>query len=118
MFKEIGQLASLLKQAQGMQGKIAESKERLAKLECVGDAGGGMVTVTVSGGMRVVDCHVAQQLIDAKDKQMLESLVVAATNDALAKLLALQAQEMGAITGGMDLGGINNALSNMGFGNR
>lgn len=115
MFKEIGQLASLIKQAQGMQGRIAESKERLTRLQCVGESGGGMVTVTVGGTMKILDCKVSQQLIDARDKQMLEGLVVSATNEALAKLLELQAQEMSAITGGMNLDGMSNALSGLGL---
>ena len=116
MFKELGQFASLMKQAQGMQGKIAESKERIANLKCDGQAGGGMVSVTVGGSMKVLSCQIDAALFQSGDKEMLEDLIVAATNLALEKLIEQQAQEMSSITGGMNLPGLSDALSGMGFG--
>jgi DNA-binding YbaB/EbfC family protein len=116
MFKELGQIASLMKQAQGMQGKMAESKERLAILKCDGEAGAGMVRVTVGGTMRVLSCQIDPQLFQSGDKEMLEDLVVSATNQALEKLMELQAQEMSSIAGGFNLPGLGDALSGMGFG--
>ena len=116
MFKELGQIASLMKQAQGMQGKIAESKERIARLKCEGDAGGGMVSVTISGSMKVLSCRIDPVLFQSSDKEIVEDLVVAATNQALEKLLELQTQEMGSIAGGMSLPGLGDALAGMGFG--
>ena len=116
MFKELGQFASMMKQAQGMQGKIAESKERIANLKCDGDAGGGMVSVTVSGTMKVLSCKIDPVLIQSCDKEMIEDLVVGATNQAIEKLLELQAKEMSSITGGIDLPGLGDALRGFGFG--
>ena len=116
MFKELGQFASLMKQAQGMQGKIAESKERLANLKCEGHAGGGMVSVTMAGTMKVVSCKVDPTLFQSGDKEMLEDLIVAATNQALEKLIEQQAQEMSSITGGLNLPGLSEALGSMGLG--
>jgi len=116
MFKELGQFASLMKQAQGMQGKIAESKERLARMQVQGDAGGGMVSVTVGGTMRVLNCKIDPVLMQSGDKEMLEELVVAATNQALEKLNQLQMDEMGSITGGLNIPGLSDALSGMGLG--
>jgi DNA-binding YbaB/EbfC family protein len=116
MFKELGQFASLMKQAQGMQGKMAASKERLANLKCDGEAGGGMVSVTVAGTMRVVSCRIDPALLKSGDKEMLEDLVVAATNQALEKLVEQQAQEMSSITGGMNIPGLGDALAGMGLG--
>ena len=116
MFKELGQFASLMKQAQGMRGKIAESKERIANLKCEGDAGGGMVSVTMGGSMRVLACKIDPTLFQSGDKEMLEDLIVAATNQAMEKLMELQAQEMSSITGGLNLPGLNDALSGFGFG--
>jgi DNA-binding YbaB/EbfC family protein len=116
MFKELGQLASLMKQAQGMQGKMAESKERLANLKCEGEAGGGMVRVTVTGSFKVIACKIEPELVQSGDKEMLEDLVVAATNQALEKLMEQQAQEMSSIAGGFNLPGLNDALTGMGFG--
>ena len=116
MFKELGQFASLMKQAQGMQGKFAESKERIANLKCEGDAGGGMVTVTVGGSMKVLSCKIDPVLFQSGDKEMLEDLVVAATNQAIEKMTELQAEEMTSITGGLNLPGLSDALSGLGFG--
>src|SRR4051812_22036147 len=106
MFKGLGQFASLMKQAQGMQEKFAESKERIAQLRCDGEAGGGMVSVTVGGDMRVRKCTIDNSLFQSGDKEMLGDLVVAATNQALEKLVERQAEEMGSIAGGMDLPGL------------
>lgn len=116
MFKELGQIASLMKQAQGMQGKMAETKERLANLKIDGEAGAGMVRVTVAGSMKVLSCKIDPELIQAGDREMIEDLVVAATNQALEKLMEAQAREMSAITGGLNLSGMGDALSGMGFG--
>jgi DNA-binding YbaB/EbfC family protein len=116
MFKEIGQFASLMKQAQGMQGKIAESKERIANLKCDGEAGGGMVSVTVGGSMKVLACKIDSALLQSGDKEMLEDLIVSATNSALEKLMEKQAEEMGSITGGMDLPGLSDVFKGMGLG--
>ena len=116
MFKELGQIASLMKQAQGMQGKLAESKDRIANLKCDGEAGGGMVSVTVGGSMRVLSCKIDPALVQSGDKEMIEDLIVAATNQALEKLIEQQAKEMSSITGGIDLPGLGDALSGFGFG--
>jgi DNA-binding YbaB/EbfC family protein len=116
MFKELGQFASLMKQAQGMQGKIAESKERLANLKREGQAGGGMVSVTMAGTMKAVSCKVDPSLFQSGDKEMLEDLIVAATNQALEKLMEMQAQEMNSVTGGLNLPGLSEALGSMGLG--
>ena len=116
MFKEIGQFASLLKQAQGMQGKMADSKARLEALRVVGESGGGMVAVTISGAMRLLGCKIDPTLLQSGDVEMLEDLVVAATNQALEKLVEQQAQEMTSITGGINVPGLTDALTGMGFG--
>ena len=116
MFKELGHIASLMKQAQGMQGKMAESKERLANLKCEGEAGAGMVRVTVGGTMKVLTCKIDPGLLQTGDQEMLEDLVVAATNQALEKLMEQQAQEMSSIAGGLNLPGLGDALSGMGLG--
>lgn len=118
MFKEIGQFASLMKQAQGLQGKIAESKERIANLKCVGEAGGGMVSVAVSGSFKVLDCKIDAALVQSGDKEMLEELVVAAANQAFEKLIEKQTEEMNSVTGGLNLSGLQDALGSMGFGGR
>jgi DNA-binding YbaB/EbfC family protein len=116
MFKELGQFASLMKQAQGMQGKIAESKQRIAGLKCQGEAGGGMVSVTVGGSMQMIACKIDPALIESGDKEMIEDLIVAATNQAFEKLLEEQAKEMSSIAGGFNLPGLGEALNGLGLG--
>ncbi|HEY0981578.1 MULTISPECIES: YbaB/EbfC family nucleoid-associated protein [unclassified Schlesneria] len=116
MFKELGQIASLMKQAQGMQGKIAETKERLANLQCDGEAGAGMVRVTVAGTMRLIECKIDPSLFKSGDEEMVEDLIVAAANQAFEKLMQKQAEEMSAITSGINLPGMGDAFSGMGFG--
>ena len=98
-----------------MQGRIAEAKERISNLRVQGDAGGGMVTVTMSGAMRMVECKIDPALAQSGDKEMLEDLVVAATNQAMEKLNERQAEEMKSITGGIDMPGMADALKGMGL---
>lgn len=116
MFKELGQIASLMKQAQGMQGKVAESKERIANLVSEGKSGGGAVTVTMSGSMKVLSCKIDPALFLSGDAEYLSGLVVSATNQALEKILALQAEEMNSIAGGLNIPGLGDAMTGMGFG--
>lgn len=116
MFKELSQLASLMKQAQGMTGKMQEMKDRMATLRSEGQAGGGMVTVEVNGHMKVVCCRIDQALMQSGDREMLEELICAATNQALDKIRESQMNEMQQLTGGLNIPGLENALAGMGLG--
>jgi DNA-binding YbaB/EbfC family protein len=116
MFKELSQLASLMKQAQGMSGKMQEMKDRMAAIRCEGQAGGGMVCVEINGQMKVVSCRIDQALVQSGDREMLEELVCAATNQALDKIRETQMNEMQQLTGGLNIPGLGSALSGMGFG--
>ena len=116
MFKELSHLASLMKQAQGMSGKMQELKDRMAALRCEGQAGGGMVTVEVNGQMKVVSCRIDPALMQSGDREMLEELVCAATNQALDKIRETQVNEMQQLTGGLNIPGLGSALSGMGLG--
>ncbi len=116
MFKGLGNVASFLKQAQAMQGRVAELQESLGKLRVEGIAGGGMVKVEASGQQKVMAVHVEQSLLETGDREMLEDLLVAATNQALDKAKDAAAQEMSKLTGEIDLPGLGDALSKMGLG--
>lgn len=116
MFKELSQLASLMKQAQGMTGKVQEMKDRIASLRCEGQAGGGMVTVEVNGQMKVLNCRIDPALVQSGDREMIEELVCSATNQALEKIREAQMNEMQQLTGGMNIPGLGSALSGMGLG--
>ena len=116
MFKELSQLASLMKQAQGMSGKMQEMKDRMAAVRCEGQAGGGMVAVEVNGQLKIVSCRIDQALMESGDREMLEELVCAATNQALDKIRETQMNEMQQLTGGLNIPGLGSALSEMGLG--
>ena len=84
MFKGLGDLASLMKQASEMKGMVGEMQEKLGRVRVTGSAGGGMVEVEASGHQKVLSCTISERLAATGDREMLEDLVVAATNQALA----------------------------------
>lgn len=98
--KNIGQI---MKQAQQMQTKMAELQERLAELEVSGAAGGGMVRVTMSGKGELRGVKIDPSLADPDDIEVLEDLIMAAANDAKAKVEARVQEEMQKLTGGLQL---------------
>lgn len=114
MLKGLGNIAQLMKQAGEMQGRMGEMKENLGKIQVEGAAGGGMVTVKATGQQKVVGISIDPSVMD--DKEMLEDLVVAAVNAALDKAKAAAAEQMQGIAGGMEIPGLNDALSKMGLG--
>jgi DNA-binding YbaB/EbfC family protein len=96
-------LGQMLKQAQAMQSKMAEMQEKLAAVEMTGAAGGGMVKVTLNGKNEMRAVKIDPSLVDPKDTEVLEDLIVAAFNDAKGKVDAHMAEEMAKITGGLQL---------------
>ncbi len=96
-------LGALMKQAQEMQAKMAEMQARLAAIEVVGLAGGGMVHATVTGKGEVRRIKIDPALVDPGEIEVLEDLVVAALNDARAKAEAMAGEEMQKLTGGLQL---------------
>lgn len=94
-------LSNMLKQAQELQGRMAEMQARLAEVEVSGGAGGGMVAVTLSGKGEMRRIKIDKSLADPEEIEILEDLVVAATNDAKAKLETQMQDEMQKLTGGM-----------------
>lgn len=96
-------LGQLMKQAQQMQTKMAEMQEKLGALEIEGAAGGGLVRATVSGKGELKSLKIEPSLVDPKEVEVLEDLVVAAVNDARGKIDALAAEEMKKLTGGIPL---------------
>ncbi len=102
----MGNMQNMMKQMQKMQKKMAEAQEELGEKRIEGTAGGGMVTVTVSGHKEVLEVKIKPEVVDPDDIEMLEDLVLAATNDALKKADDLTAQTMGQFTKGMNLPGM------------
>ena len=96
-------LGQMMKQAQAMQAKMQEMQAALERTEVTGAAGGGMVTVTVSGKGEMRRIKIDPKLVDANEVAMLEDLVVAAANDARDKAEQQMQAEMAKLTGGLQL---------------
>jgi DNA-binding YbaB/EbfC family protein len=100
-------MQKLMKEAQKAQRKMAEAQERLESLSVEGSAGGGLVTVTATGGGSIQSVKIDPSAVDTDDIELLEDLVTAAVNEAQRKSKELQEQEMGSAMGGMGgLGGM------------
>ena len=115
MLKGLGDLAALMKQAQQMQQRIGEMQDALGKLRVEGIAGGGMVRVTATGQQRLVSCQIDPSLWESGDREMVEQLVLAAANQALEKSRQAAAQEFAKLTGGLEVPGLSEALSKLGW---
>lgn len=96
-------LGQMMKQAQAMQAKMAEMQEKLAELEVSGQAAAGMVKATLNGKSELRGLKIDPSLVDPKEIEVLEDLIVAAVNDAKGKVEARVAEEMQKVTGGLNL---------------
>ena len=99
-------MQQMLKQVQKMQQDMLAAQEQLKNEEVEASAGGGMVTVKVSGDLVVKAVTISPDAIDPDDPEMLQDMVVAALNEALRSAQELAAQRMSGLTGGMDLGSL------------
>lgn len=96
-------LGQMLKQAQELQSKMGEMQAKLASLEVEGAAGAGMVAVTLNGKGEMRRLKLDPSMLSPAEAEVVEDLIVAAHNDAKAKLEAKLAEEMGKLTGGLSL---------------
>jgi DNA-binding YbaB/EbfC family protein len=96
----------MMKQVQKMQEDMAAAQEQLANETVTSSAGGGMVTVTVTGDLIVKDIKIDPDAIDPEDPELLQDMVLAAVNEAMRQAQELAATKMGGLTGGLDLGGL------------
>jgi len=96
-------LGQMMKQAQEMQSRMAEMQKRLETEEVSGQSGGGMVRVTLTGKGEARRISIDPKIVDASEKEVLEDLIVAAVNDARAKVEARLSEEMAKLTGGLNL---------------
>ena len=100
-----GNMNNLMKQAQRMQRQMEESQKELETKEFTAKAGGGAVEVTVTGKKEVTKVKLSQEVVDPDDVEMLEDLVMAATNEALRMAEDANAEVMNKMTGGL-VGGL------------
>ena len=99
-------LGSIMEQAQQLQERLARLQEETAAKIVEASAGGGMVTVKVSGDLVIKAITIAPEAIDPDDPELLQDMVLAATNEALRAAQELQQTRLGGLTGGMDLGSL------------
>ena len=99
-------MQQMLQQVQQMQKGIEDAQEQLKDEVVEASAGGGMVTVKVSGDLQVRSVRIAPEAVDPEDVEMLADMVLAATNEALRAAQDLAARKLDASTGGVDLGGL------------
>ena len=103
-----GNMNNLMKQAQKMQKQMAEAQQALEEKTYEASAGGGVVPVTVSGKREVTAVKIAEEVVDPDDIEMLEDLIMAATNEALRAMETDSQNQMAKFTGG--LGGLGGGL--------
>ena len=96
-----GNMSNLMKQAQRMQRQMEEGQKELETKEFTAAAGGGAVEVTVTGKKEVVKVKLSEEVVDPEDIEMLQDLIVAATNEALRKAEEENAATMNRMTGGL-----------------
>lgn len=96
-------IMKILQQAQQMQGRLQQIQDELAQKTVSGSAGGGMVTVEADGKGQVRRIRIDAGVVNPADVEMLEDLVLVAVTEAQKKAAAMAQDEMGKLTGGMDL---------------
>ena len=99
-------MASMMKQAQKLQAKMMKLQEEMAEKTVETAAGGGMVKVVANGRQQIVSVSIEKEVVDPDDVEMLQDLILAAINDALAKSQEMVTAEMSKLTGGMNIPGI------------
>ncbi len=96
-----GNIAQLMQQAQKMQEQMKKAQEELGQLEVIGQAGGGLVSITMNGRHEVRRVSIDPEIAD--DREMIEDLVAAAINDAINKVQETSQEKMSGLTSGLNL---------------
>jgi len=99
-------LGGMMKQAQALQDQLAKLKDEAAAKTVTASAGGGMVEVVASGAQEIVSIRIDPEVMKDQDVDMLQDLVISASNEALKKSRELMADELKGLTGGMQIPGL------------
>jgi len=99
-------MGNMMKQAQKLQSQMMKLQEELADKTVESSSGGGMVTVVANGRQQIVSIQIENEVVDPDDVEMLQDLILAAINDALAKAQEMVSSEMGKLTGGLNIPGL------------
>lgn len=97
---------AMLKQAKKMQKKMEEIQAQVALETVTATAGGGMVTATVTGDLKVTSIEIDPEAVDPEDVEMLQDMIVAAVNQGIADAQKMASERMSAVTGGMNIPGL------------
>jgi DNA-binding YbaB/EbfC family protein len=96
----------LLRQAQQLQARLAKAQEELANITVEATSGGGAVKVVIDGRQKVQSVEISPEVISAEDSELLQDLVMAAMNEAVAKSQELANKHLGSVTGGFNIPGL------------
>ena len=99
-------MGNMMKQAQKLQAKMMKLQEELAEKTVEASSGGGMVRVVANGKQQIMGITIEKEVVDPEDVEMLQDLVAAAVNDALAKSQEMVSSQMSKLTGGMNIPGL------------
>ena len=99
-------MGNMMKQAQKLQAKMLRMQEELADKTVEATAGGGMIKAVANGRQQILSIHIEKEVVDPDDVEMLQDLILAAVNDALAKSQEMVSGEMGKLTGGLKIPGM------------
>ena len=102
----LGNMGNIMKQAQAMQEQLAKLQAEVATKTVQASAGGGIITVVANGGMEIVSVKIDPDFVKNNDLEMLQDMVMAATNEALRKAREMVAEEMKSVTGGLQIPGL------------
>ena len=99
-------MQAMMKQAQKMQENMLKAQEEIAQMETIGTAGGGMVTVTVTGTSALKSIEIKPDVVDPDDIEMLQDLIIAAVNEGMRQIDEISESKMGKVTGGINIPGL------------
>jgi DNA-binding YbaB/EbfC family protein len=99
-------LGNIMKQAQQMQKKMGQMQQEMESQQVEATAGGGMVTAVVNGRQKLLSLTIDPEVVDPEDVEMLQDLISAAVNEAINKSQEMMQEEMGKLTGGMNIPGL------------
>lgn len=113
MWGSLGNLGSLFKQAQKLEGRLSGISDQLRSQRATGVAGGGLVEIEVNGLQEVLQCRIDPALFAGGDRELIEDLVRAAVNEAMIKAKRLHADAMRELASGIGLPGVEQALARL-----
>lgn len=104
--KGMGNMGGMMKQMQKMQKDMMKAQEALLEMEFAASVGGGMVTVKANGNREIIDVEIKEEVVDPDDIDMLQDLVLAATNDVMKQIEETTEKTMGKFTKGLNVPGM------------